>query len=380
MPDEAANPFLSSRAIEARRAAPSPRGVVLACLVFLGAACFYHRALAAPPAAADGSYSVIRIEPLSSGGVTKFRHTLATRRPTIQHNSPVDAFEVDLRSGLFVLRQTDLFVKDTMPLCLTRTYRPWDKQVRALGMGTSHPYEVSESGSRYPYTYIDIILEDYETVHFNRVSPGSGFADAVYIHSTTASEFYGAQVSWNGNGWTLGFRDGRVLLLPEAYNAKTPTQAAVVEMRNAQGQRIRFDRESGTGNLRRLTSPSGHTITFAYIGNGQVDSATDDLGNEVDYYYDSEKRLYAASRSNGHAYRFAYNRDMITTISDEKRRVLLEIGYDEYGRVEEERVADGGVYSYRYTQNQKGEVRQVFVTGPDGTMYAFDHGTLVSKK
>ena len=69
---------------------------------------------------------------------------------------------------------------------------------------------------------------------------------------------------------------------------------------------------------------------------------------------------------------------MITTISDEKRRVLLEIRYNG-GRVEEEHAGDGSVYRYRYVQNQEGGVEQVFVTGPDGTVYAFDHGALVSK-
>jgi hypothetical protein len=71
---------------------------------------------------------------------------------------------------------------------------------------------------------------------------------------------------------------------------------------------------------------------------------------------------------------------MLTTISDEKRRVLLEIGYTEDGRVEEERVGDGSVYHYRYMQNQKGAVEQVFVTSPDGAVYAFDHGALMSRK
>ncbi|HEV2200236.1 MAG TPA: DUF6531 domain-containing protein [Bryobacteraceae bacterium] len=356
-----------------------PRRMVLACPVLFGACWYQQSTLAASQPATDGSYAVIRIEPPSSSGTKKFRQTLTTRRPTIQHNSPVDAFEVDLRSGLFVLRQTDLFVKDAMPLCFTRTYRPWDTKIRALGMGTNHPYELSEYGSRYPYTYIDIVLEDFNTVHFDRVSKGTGFADAVYAHTATASEFYGARISWNGDGWTLQLRDGRVVLLPEAYNARNLTQAAVVEMLNAQGQRIRFDREPGTRNLRRLTSPSGRTIAFEYTPSGQIDSATDDRGAAAQYYYDSEKRLYAVSRNDGHAYRFAYDADMITTISDENRLVLLEIRYNG-GRVAEQHAGDGSVYRYRYVQNPKNEVEQVFVTGPDGAVYAFDHGALVSQK
>jgi YD repeat-containing protein len=331
--------------------------------------------------ATDGSYGVVRIEPLGQGSKRTFRHSLQTNLITIQHNAPVDAFEVDMRSGLFVLRQTDLFIKDAMPLCLTRTYRPWDKQIRAFGMGTSHPYELTEYGSRFPYTYTDLVLEDYETVHFERISKGTGFADAIYEHTATASEFYGARIVWNGNGWTVTLRDGRVLLLPEAYNAKTPTQAAVVEMRNARGQRIKFDRDPVTRNLRHLTSPGGRAITFEYNRAGQVSSVTDDLGNGADYYYDSEKRLYAVSRTDGHAYRFAYDHDKMTTISDEKGAILLEIDYNEYDRVEEERAGDGRTYRFRYVWDQKGtSVEQAFVTVPDGTVYAFDHGTLVPNR
>lgn len=333
-----------------------------------------------PTPATDGSYGVVRIEPLTSGGKRTFRHSLQTNRPTLQHNAPVDSFEVDMRSGLFVLRQTDLFIKDTMPLCLTRTYRPWDTAVRAFGIGTSHPYDVTEYGSRFPYTYTEIVLEDSDTVHFDRISKGTGYADAVYEHTATASEFYGARIVWNGNGWTVSLRDGHVLLLPDAYNSKTQIQAAVVEMRNGRGERIKFDREPVTRNLRRLTSPSGHAITFAYNGNGQVSSVTDESGNRADYYYNSEKRLYAVSRSDGHAYRFAYDHDMMTTISDEKGSVLLQIGYNEYKRVEQERVGDGGIYRYRYVWGEKGRVEQVFVTTPGGTVFRFDRGTLVAKR
>jgi hypothetical protein len=127
-----------------------------------------------------------------------------------------------MRSGLFMLRQTDLFVKDVMPLCLTRTYRPRGAQIRALGMGTNHPYELTEYGSR-----------------------------------------------------------------------------------------------------------------------------------------------------------FAYVQDRMTTISDEKGSLLLEIDYDEYGRVQEERVGDGARYRFRYTRDQNNRGEEALVTVPSGTVYTFDHGTLV---
>ena len=46
------------------------------------------------------------------------------------------------------------------------------------------------TGSRFPYTYIDLNLEEGRQMHFRRVSKGSGYADAVFRHEETSSEFY----------------------------------------------------------------------------------------------------------------------------------------------------------------------------------------------
>jgi hypothetical protein len=40
--------------------------------------------------------------------------------PTV-HGDPVDRFEVDLRYGNFILRETDLFLDDVFKVPLTRT-------------------------------------------------------------------------------------------------------------------------------------------------------------------------------------------------------------------------------------------------------------------
>jgi hypothetical protein len=123
---------------------------------------------------------------------------------------PVNEFQVDLHSGLSVLRQTDLFVPDLMPLVLTRTYRPWFLFTRAFGMRANHPYDICPTGTRFPYTYEDLNLEDDRRIYSPRISKGTGYADAVFRHSETSSEFFGAQDAWNGNGWTLDFPDPQV--------------------------------------------------------------------------------------------------------------------------------------------------------------------------
>src|ERR1700729_2149473 len=45
--------------------------------------------------------------------------------PALHDDSSIEQYEVDLRSGLFVLRHTDLYVADDPPLAMTRAYNPW---------------------------------------------------------------------------------------------------------------------------------------------------------------------------------------------------------------------------------------------------------------
>lgn len=326
----------------------------------------------------DGAYPVTRISVLpGNGGVPKFSHALAILRPTLQHDAPLRTFEVDLRSGAFILRQTDIFVKDVMPLSLTRTHRPWDQNMRAFGMGANHPYDAAPTGTRLPYTYLDINLEDGNSVHFPRISRGTGFADAVYEYSSTASEFFGGRIAWNGDGWTMSLRNGFVYLFPEAYYSKSLAQGAATEIRNPQGQRIRLQRDAQR-NLRRLISPSNHTIDFIYNGT-RIDAAQDDRGRSVGYFYDDAGHLTAVSDNAKHWTRFTYDHDLITTVQDETG-VLLSNTYDN-GRVVEQKVADGSVYRFRYVWNSAGELQQTQVTMPDGRGVAvtFDHGRMISQ-
>src|SRR5258708_4791781 len=175
----------------------------------------------------------------------RFEIAISSIEPTVRHESAVNEFQVDLHSGMFLLRQTDLFVPDVMPLVLTRTYRPWDSNVRAFGTGTNHPYDICPTGTRFPYTYQDLNLEDFRQIHFPRISKGTGYADAVFRHSETSSEFFGAQDAWNGNGWTLDFLDGRRFLFPEAYNARSFAQGAATDMSDSAGHHIRLNRDGG---------------------------------------------------------------------------------------------------------------------------------------
>jgi YD repeat-containing protein len=344
---------------------PAPRPVKVELLPFTDS-----------PPAWNGSYPFLVTSPVDlASGQVQFKGSIVLMKPTVRHDSPVNEFQVDLHSGMFVLRQTDLFVADVIPLSLTRTYKGWDfeSRARAFGSGTNHPYDICPTGTRFPYTYMDLNLEDARQIHFPRISKGTGYADAVFRHDETSSEFYGAQIGWNGDGWTLNFRDGRRFLFPEAYRSKTFAQGAPYEMRDAGGHRIQLKRDQQR-KLEQLISPSGHTITFKYDDADRIIEAADDAGNVRKYAYDSTDHLRSVADASRVLYRFeyapllhlaGYDPYLMTAVVDGNGKVLLKNIYSDSdgGRISEQRLANGAVYRYEYIFVGK-DIVETSVTDP----------------
>src|SRR5277367_522548 len=79
------------------------------------------------PPAWDGAYPYLVISPTDTGsdhsriGPVKFKSAFVLAKPNLRHDSAENEFVVDLHNGRFLLRQTDVFVPDILPLSLTRT-------------------------------------------------------------------------------------------------------------------------------------------------------------------------------------------------------------------------------------------------------------------
>lgn len=326
----------------------------------------------------DGAYPYVVTSVLSDKGPPKFKTVISFLKPTVRHDSPVNDFLVNLQTGRFVLRQTDLFVRDVMPLSLTRTYIAWDYHSRAFGVGGNHPYDICPTGTRNPYTSMELELEGDRWIPMRRISKGTGYADAVFRHDETTSEFYGMQVAWNGNGWTLDFADGRKFLFPEAYYAKNYAQGAATEMMDAAGHRIQLKRNK-VRNLEELISPSGHKIRFEYDGNDRIIKADDGEGHMRKYLYDPTGHLQTVSDASGILYRYEYasllrNQPdvdpwLLTAVLDRNWNVLLRNKYW-WGKVSEQKLADGELYRYEY-QVKGREVLRTTVVLPSGKRKVF---------
>jgi RHS repeat-associated protein len=261
---------------------------------------------------------------------------------------------VDLATGLFVLEKTDLALPDTLPLTLTRTYRPLDNASRAFGIGSTHPYEMFLY-SVNNYLETDLILPDGGRIHYVRISPGTGWWDAVYEHTGTPGPFYKSRISWNGAGWDLKLRDGTVYVFPDF--------APLRYIRDRYGNQITITRSGN--NITQITSPNGRTIQFTYDTSNRITQARDNVGRTVNYEYDAGGRLWRVTDPAGGVTEYTYDTsNRMLTIKDARGIVFLTNQYDTNGRVIRQTQADNSTYQFAYTVNGAGKVTQTDVTDP----------------
>jgi YD repeat-containing protein len=285
------------------------------------------------------------------------------------HSGPVNRFEADLRYGHFVLRQSDLYVKDVFDVPLTRTYNSGDfmhpNRVHAFGKNTNHPFDIAPVGTRFPYTEQWLILEDGDFLDLPRISEGTSFEDAIYQHTETSTEFYKAVTAWNGDGWTTWRTDGFAIAFPEAYKATNTAQGAPTEMRDQDGNRLQLIRD-GRRNLMEIRTPHNHWIKFKYDDQSRIVRAQDDKGQWAEYHYDGNGMLADVTLSSGHKQHYSYAGVLMTAIEDESHRVMLRNSYTATTLTGQD-FGNGQIYSYSYVPSANGPFAEsVDVTSPDG--------------
>jgi len=274
---------------------------------------------------------------------------------------------IDLSTGLFVVRKTDLVLPDVIPLAFTRTYRQGDSLSRPFGIGATHPYEEFIVGDRNPYTYIDLILPDGGRIHYNRTSSGTGWTDAVYQHTATPTGFYGSIIAWNGNGWNLTLKNGTVYTFPDSAGLTNPAKAALIGIKDRYGNQLTFTRDATTGNLTKITTPNNRWIALTYDSSNRITQAADNIGRTVGYTYDTGGRLSTVTDANGGVTTYTYDSfNQMLTIQDPRNIVYLTNQYDSNGRVSQQTAVDSTTFQFAYTVDGTGHVTQTSVTDPRG--------------
>jgi len=273
---------------------------------------------------------------------------------------------VDATTGLFVLNKTDLFIPDSVtPIEFKRTYRPGDTFSRAFGLGASHSYDLFLVGDTHPYTFIDLILPDGGRIHYDRISPGTGFADAVYEHVSTPTRYYKSKIAWNGTGWSLTLKDGTLFRFDEGAGASRPGQGGVLSIVDRNGNQTTIARDSA-GNATKITSPGGRWVEFTYDASNRITQAKDTIGRIVTYEYDATGRLIKVTDPNGGITEYTYDASSrMLTLKDARGIIYLTNEYDATGKVTKQTMVDTGTYLFNYTMNGS-DVAQLDVTDPRG--------------
>jgi RHS repeat-associated protein len=268
---------------------------------------------------------------------------------------------VDLNTGLFVLQKTDFFIPDILPLALTRTYRPNDTVSRSFGIGTTFPFDIFLFSAQQ-FQEADLILPDGGRVHYVRISPGVGFDDAEFEHTSTPTVFYKSRIKWNGNGWNLTLKDGTVYVFGET----APLQA----IQDRYGNKITISRAgSPVGNITQVRSPNGRRVEFTYDASNRIIQAKDNVGRLVAYTYDASGRVSRVTDPSGGVTEYTYDAShRMLTIKDPRAIVFLTNEYDATGRVIRQTQADGSTYQFAYTLDANGKISQTLVTDPRGNI------------
>jgi RHS repeat-associated protein len=259
---------------------------------------------------------------------------------------------VDLASGLFEYTKTDLELSDVLSASLTRTYRQGDSISRAFGIGAANLFDIFLTGDRNPYTYMELILPDGGRIRYNRISSGTSYTDAVYVHSSSTTGFYGSKISWVGTTsghWALTFKNGTIYSFPDSEHATNWQGAALISIADRYGNAVMLTRDSNS-NLVQINTQSGSQIQLTYDSSGRVTQALDNIGRTVSYTYDTGGRLYTVTDAKGGVTTYTYdsNNNMLT-ITDPRNITYLTNQYDSNNRVILQTLADGNTYQFSYT-------------------------------
>jgi YD repeat-containing protein len=313
----------------------------------------------------DGRYPCVHVQ--HTGGGQPADATVGKCAQGVFLDRELDEIEVDLRVGTLITRTSDLFVAGKIPLAATRCYRSWDNTARTLGRNTALSWDLFPIGSRQPYTYIEIITCDGQQLRYERISKGTGYADAVYEHRETATPFLGSRISWNGNGWDLKLRDGSLYLFPESYYAKKPVDGALIGFRDANGLGVKVERRERR-NLKQIIAPDQRSITFEHDPSDRIIKAEDDQKRRVEYRYDPGGRLVEVWGLRS-TIRFKYANTYLMEIEENGRR-KVEFDYEEKNRLSRLTLPDGRSFRIRYDYDpvDKDRIIRAFVTSPDGSV------------
>lgn len=253
------------------------------------------------------------------------------------NNSAAQAGDpVDCRTGVFLHRRTDVVLPDVMPFQLTRTYRPGDTQVRPFGKGTTHNYSMYLLGSLASPT---LVLPDGSRIGYSsqqhQTSPGPFFGSRLELLLS------GASFGFGGNVHRLTLKDGTVHFFQ--YTSGNPLIATIDRFGN------RTDFTYSGGLLQRAITQSGRYVDFLYDASNRISEIRDLNDRRWTYTYHPSGELARATAPDSTFEEYTYDSaGRMLTVRDRRGNTMVTNVYDANGRVQQQTLADGGIYQFAY--------------------------------
>lgn len=296
----------------------------------------------------------------------------------------------DVETGIYSREYADLLVKDSIPIQFSRTLRNMDPKSRSFGIGGSSSYDMFIIGDVQNFSWVALVLADGSQVRYARISPGTGFADAVFENQATPGAFPGSRISWNQKGaWIVALRDGTEFTVQGCNARSKPGQCAVSEIKNAHGERLTVQRDKD-GNILRVTSPHGHYVSITNDSEGRIIKAETDSHKWVKYRYSDKGCLAGARNSRGDRQTFAYDGRFNMTFVHEKGPptsgseaydFTIINSYDDQNRLKRQKISTGEVYWAKYITDKKNHTRETVVGNPNGlSRYFFNEAGYVIRE
>ena len=286
----------------------------------------------------------------------------------------------DVGTGVYYREYRDLYVKDTIPIDFIRTQRNLDPRSRSFGIGGSTSYDMFIIGDVNKFSWVALVGPNGEQDRYERVSPGTGFADAIFENRTSLNKFFGSRIEWKRTGgWRVSLRDGSEYSIRGCAPNSKPGLCAVSEIKNAQGESLSVERDRG-GNILQITSPHGHKVTIEHDSEGRITKAADDTGHWVKYEYDEHGVLKRAVNWRGETQQFRYDDRFNMVFARERTpankngpacEVVVKNWFDENNRFAGQNVSNGMFASVSYVTAANGQIREVRLHSDQGFTHFF---------
>jgi YD repeat-containing protein len=278
----------------------------------------------------------------------------------------LETVQVDLRYGLLLDQRTDFWIADkNIPLELTRVLRTQDSRSRAFGIGGNHNLNVFLVGDKWPFTWIDLVLENGGRSHFRRSNWGFGYLDARYTNrDMSGSKFAGSRIDWVWPGWTLK-GSGMTYEFPDPGSSSRPEQGALVGIKAYDGERLALVRNA-SGNLLRARLPDQNELAFTYDRQNRVTGIYEKGRGHFEYSYDATGHLARVKDADQRVTEYGYDEAgrMNRIVQDGKEVCTLK--YDGGDRVKSETLGSGRTYLFEYSLDNRGQISRVDITDQTG--------------